>query len=109
MARVKPLQYPLQCKYLLTRDSGANNSFSFIEGGSCGLMLGHTEERSSGLDIRLSMNLQENKHEDRIADPSIGVPSSLILHSTYPHCPKACRVLSRTWDIPMRKKKKCPG
>lgn len=63
-------------------------------------MLVHREERSLGLDIHLSMSLQENRHEDRIADPSIGEPSSLILRSTYPHCPKACKGQSMTWDTP---------
>jgi len=61
----------------------------------------HTSEHYLELDTHLSMNLQGNKPSDKIADPNTDEPNSQISHSTFPHCPKACKVQSMTWDKPV--------
>ena len=61
----------------------------------------HIEEHSLESDIHLSMNLLGNRHGDRIAGLNTGEPSSQTLHSTFPHCPKACKLQSMSWDTPV--------
>lgn len=58
------------------------------------------EEHSWGLDIHLSKIFLANKLEDKIVVPSTGVPSFLILCSTFPHCLLACILHSMISDIP---------
>ena len=73
----------------------------FTEGVYYGLVLVHIEEHSLESDIHLSMNLLGNRHGDRIAGLNTGEPSSQTLHSTFPHCPKACKLQSMSWDTPV--------
>lgn len=49
------------------------------------------------------MNLQRNRLVNRIVGLSTGEPSSQTLYSTFPHCPKARKLLSMTWDTPALK------
>lgn len=62
----------------------------------------HTSEHYLELGTHLSMNLQENKPSDKIAGPNTDEPNSQISHSTFPHCPKARKVQSMTWDKPAK-------
>jgi len=48
------------------------------------------------------MNLQGNTPSDKIAGPNTDEPNSQTSHSTSPHCPKACKVQSMTWDKPVK-------
>ena len=65
-----------------------------------GQQLDRNAEHYLGLGTHLSKNLRGNIPLDKIAALSTDDPNSLTSHSTFPHCPKACILLSMTLGTP---------